>query len=101
MLAKPANEPANASAVPTDVRLRALTTLCETIAPIQQKKSVFYFGAGMSRPPDVARGELRTAVGTCSRANVSIYAVDARGILAAIVPDGRGLPTMVVRTGAQ
>ena len=98
--AKPTNEPANASAVPADVRLRALTTLCETIAPIQQRKALFYFSAGMSRPADVVLGELRAAVESCNRANVTIYPVDARGIQAAIVPNGRGLPAMIVRSGA-
>lgn len=99
-LAKPTNEPANTSAVPT-VRLRALTTLCETIAPIQQKKALFYFGSGISRPADVVQGELRTAAETCSRANVTIYPVDARGIQAVIAPNGRGLPVMVTRSGVE
>src|SRR5687768_13954488 len=35
-----------------DVRLRALKTLCQELTPIQQKKALMYFSAGMSRGGD-------------------------------------------------
>jgi VWFA-related protein len=70
-----------------DVRLRALKTLAEALAPIQQKKAILYFSAGMQRNGTDNQVELRAAVNAAVRANVAIYPVDARG-LQAIVPGG-------------
>ena len=70
-----------------DVRLRALITLSEALRPIQQKKSILYFSSGMQRNGSDNQVELRRAVNTAVRANVSIYPVDARG-LQAVVPGG-------------
>ena len=65
-----------------DVRLRALKTVCQELAPIQQKKALLYFSAGMSRSGDDNQIELRSATSTCNRGNVSIYPVDTRGLQA-------------------
>jgi VWFA-related protein len=65
-----------------DVRLRALKTLCQELTPIQQKKALLYFSAGMSRSGDDNQIELRSATSTCNRGNVSIYAIDTRGLQA-------------------
>ena len=65
-----------------DVRLRALKTLCQELTPIQQKKALMYFSAGMSRSGDDNQIELRSATSTCNRGNVTIYAVDTRGLQA-------------------
>jgi VWFA-related protein len=65
-----------------DVRLRALKTLCQELTPIQQKKALMYFSAGMSRSGDDNQIELRSATSTCNRGNVSIYAIDTRGLQA-------------------
>ena len=65
-----------------DVRLRALKTLCQELTPIQQKKALLYFSAGMRRSGDDNQIELRSATSTCNRGNVSIYAVDTRGLQA-------------------
>jgi VWFA-related protein len=65
-----------------DVRLRALKTVCQELAPIQQKKALLYFSAGMRRSGDDNQIELRSATSTCNRGNVSIYAVDTRGLQA-------------------
>ena len=70
-----------------DVRLRALKTLAEALAPIQQKKAILYFSAGMQRNGTDNQVELRAAVNAAVRANVAIYPVDARG-LQAVVPGG-------------
>jgi VWFA-related protein len=71
-----------------DVRLRALKTLCETVAPIQQKKAVLYFSAGMQRSGDDNQIELRAATNACNRGNVSLYPVDARGLQAMVGSGG-------------
>ena len=65
-----------------DVRLRALKTVCQELTPIQQKKALLYFSAGMRRSGDDNQVELRSATSTCNRGNVSIYAVDTRGLQA-------------------
>lgn len=70
-----------------DVRLRALRTLAESLAPIEQKKAILYFSAGMERSGQDNQVELRTAVNAAVRAHVSIYPVDTRG-LQAVAPGG-------------
>ena len=70
-----------------DVRLRALKALAETLAPLEQKKSILYFSAGMQRSGTDNQVELRAAINAAVRSNVAIYPVDSRG-LQAIVPGG-------------
>jgi VWFA-related protein len=70
-----------------DVRLRALRTLAETLAPIEQKKAILYFSAGMERSGQDNQIELRTAINAAVLAHVAIYPVDTRG-LQAVVPGG-------------
>ncbi len=64
-----------------------MKTLAEALAPIQQKKAILYFSAGMQRNGTDNQVELRAAVNAAVRANVAIYPVDARG-LQAVVPGG-------------
>ncbi|HEX5106834.1 MAG TPA: VWA domain-containing protein [Vicinamibacterales bacterium] len=71
-----------------DVRLRAMKTVCDTLSPIQQKKAVLYFSAGMNRAGDDNQIELRAATNSCNRGNVSIYPVDSRGLQAAVAGGG-------------
>lgn len=70
-----------------DRRLRAIKVLCEALAPIEQKKAILYFSAGMSRSGSDNQVELRAAINAANRANTSIYPVDSRG-LTAVVPGG-------------
>jgi VWFA-related protein len=70
-----------------DLRLRALRLLAETLTPIEQKKAILYFSAGMSRSGDDNQVELRGAINAAVRGNVSIYSVDTRG-LQALPPGG-------------
>jgi VWFA-related protein len=70
-----------------DVRLRALKTIAETLGPIEQKKAIVYFSAGMQRSGDDNQVELRAAINASVRGNVAIYPIDSRG-LQAIAPGG-------------
>lgn len=70
-----------------DMRLRILKTLAETLTPIEQKKAIVYYSAGMQRSGSDNQVELRAAINAAVRGNVSIYAVDTRG-LQAVVPGG-------------
>ena len=71
----------------TDRRLDALQTLSDALAGIEQKKSVIYFSSGMSQNGQDNQVELRRTVDRATRANVSLYAADMRG-LTALVPGG-------------
>jgi VWFA-related protein len=71
----------------TDRRLDALQTLADSLAAIQQKKSVVYFSSGMSQQGTDNQVQLRRTVDRANRANMSIYAADMRG-LQAQVPGG-------------
>ena len=50
-----------------DVRLRALKTLAEAMSPIEQKKSILYFSAGMQRSGQDNQVELRSAINAAVR----------------------------------
>jgi VWFA-related protein len=70
-----------------DVRLRALRTLAESLSPIEQKKAIVYFSAGMQRSGQDNMVELRSTINAAIRAHVAIYPIDTRG-LQAVVPGG-------------
>jgi VWFA-related protein len=71
----------------TDRRLDALQSLADAISGIQQKKSVIYFSSGMNQSGQDNQVQLRRTIDRASRANMSIYAADMRG-LQAHVPGG-------------
>jgi hypothetical protein len=61
--------------------LRALKTLAEAMAPIQQKKAILYFSPGMPRNGTDNPVELRAAVNALVSANVAIYPKDSLGLM--------------------
>jgi VWFA-related protein len=81
------NESTDLDMFNNDIRLRALKALADTLAPIEQKKAIVYFSAGMQRSGQDNQVELRAAVNSAVRANVAIYPIDTRG-LQAVVPGG-------------
>jgi VWFA-related protein len=64
----------------TDLRLQALATVARNLAGIDQKKSILYFSSGMTKTGVENQAQLRAAVNAAVRSNVSIYAVDSRGL---------------------
>jgi hypothetical protein len=71
-----------------DARLRAIRTLTEALAPIEQKKAILYFSNGhvaqrQRQPGGAAHRRSAPPYGP----TVSLYPVDARG-LQAVVPGG-------------
>jgi VWFA-related protein len=80
-------EPGELDVFNNDVRLRVLRTLAESLTHIEQKKAVVYFSAGMARGGSDNQIELRAAINAMVRGNVSVYAIDTRG-LQAVVPGG-------------
>ncbi len=71
----------------TDRRLEALQSVAESLARIEQKKSIIYLSSGMGRTGVENQSELRNAVNRAIRSNVTLYTMDMRG-LQAIVPGG-------------
>jgi VWFA-related protein len=82
-----------------DARLRAIKTLADALAPVEQKKAILYFSSGMERSGSDNQVELRTAISAAVRANVSLYPVDTRG-LQAVVPGGDATRASSFGTGA-
>ena len=56
------------------------TTLCETLAPIQGRKMMLFFTAGMGQESRLGTvASLRLATNTCNRVDVLIYPLDVSG----------------------
>ncbi len=68
----------------TDRRLEALRALAESMAQVEQKKSIIYFASGMDRTGVENQSELRATVNAAVRSNVSIYTTDTRGLQAMV-----------------
>jgi VWFA-related protein len=64
----------------TDLRLQALATVAKNLSGIDQKKSILYFSSGMTKTGVENQAQLRAAINAAVRSNVSIYAVDSRGL---------------------
>jgi VWFA-related protein len=71
----------------TDRRLQALANLANDLSTVPQRKSVIYFSGGMQRTGVENQTQLRTAINAATRANLSFYTVDVRG-LEAVIPGG-------------
>jgi VWFA-related protein len=64
----------------TDRRLQALMSLAQTMAQVEQKKSVLYFSSGLTRTGTENQAQLRATINAAVRSNMSIYPVDSRGL---------------------
>jgi VWFA-related protein len=71
----------------TDRRLQALVSLADDLRAVPQKKSVIYFSGGIQRTGTENESQLRAAINAATKANLSFYTVDIRG-LQAMVPGG-------------
>jgi VWFA-related protein len=67
----------------TDRKLAAIESLADLLREIPGKKSVLQFTSGITQTGEENRSQLRATTDAANRANVSIYSVDARGLLAA------------------
>ena len=82
----------------TDRKLEALSSLAQSMSKIEQKKSIIYFSNGTQQTGSENQAELRAAVNEAVKANVSIYAVDIRG-LQALPPGGEARQASMRGTG--
>jgi VWFA-related protein len=71
----------------TDRRLQAVRSVAQSLAKVDQKKSLIYFSGGIDRTGIENQSQLRAAINAAVKANLAIYAADIRG-LQAIVPGG-------------
>ena len=71
----------------TDRKLQALVDLANDLSVVPQHKSVIYFSGGMQRTGVENQTQLRAATNAATRANLSFYTIDVRG-LEAVVPGG-------------
>jgi VWFA-related protein len=68
----------------TDRKLMALESLADLLKEIPGKKSVLQFTSGITQTGEDNRSQLRATTDAANRANMSIYTVDSRGLLAEI-----------------
>jgi VWFA-related protein len=68
----------------TDRKLAAIEAVSDILKDIPGRKSVVHFTGGITQTGEENRSQLRAATDAANRSNVSIYTIDARGLLAEI-----------------
>jgi VWFA-related protein len=66
----------------TDRQLAALQTAVKMLGMLQEKKSLVYFASGLRLNGVNNRAQLQSTINSAIRANVSLYPIDARGLIA-------------------
>jgi len=66
----------------TDRKLTALGNALKMLASLPEKKALVYFSSGVTRSGIDNDAQLRATINAAVRSNVSIYPVDARGLVA-------------------
>jgi VWFA-related protein len=83
----------------TDRRLEALQDVSDSLARVEQKKSIVYFSSGLDGTGAENQAQLRNAVNRAIRGNVAIYPMDMRG-LQTVIPGGSATQASLRGTGA-
>lgn len=71
----------------TDRQLAAIEDAVKSLAAFPEKKAMLYFSSGIPKNGIDNQSQLRAAVNAAVRANVAIYSVDSRGLVAS-APSG-------------
>ena len=66
----------------TDRQLSALQTAMSMLRPLPERKSLVYFSSGLRLNGTDNNAQLRATTNAALRANVSVHAIDARGLVA-------------------
>jgi VWFA-related protein len=66
----------------TDEKLAAIESLASMLKAVPGRKSVIHFSSGITRTGQENQAQLRATISAANQANVSLYTMDARGLLA-------------------
>jgi VWFA-related protein len=85
----------------TDRKLSALEDACKKLGAFPEKKALVYFSSGVGKTGVENQSQIKATTNAATRANVSFYPVDARGLVAtppggdasAASPRGTGIIT--------
>ena len=67
----------------TDQKLAAIETAAKMLKNFPEEKALVYFSGGVSRSGLDNEAQLQASVNAATKANLAIYAIDARGLMAA------------------
>jgi len=66
----------------TDQKLAALESASRMLSPLPEKKALIYFTGGVSKTGVDNQAQLEASINAAVKANVAIYPIDARGLMA-------------------
>ena len=66
----------------TDRQLTALETAVKMLSSLPEKKALVYFSSGIQRSGMDNDAQLRATINAAIRSNVTVYTIDARGLVA-------------------
>ncbi len=66
----------------TDQKLAAIEQAARMLAPLPEKKALVYFSAGVNKTGIDNQAQLEATINAAVKANVAIYPIDARGLMA-------------------
>ncbi len=66
----------------TDRKLAAIETASRMLSSLPEKKALIYFASGMTKTGVDNEAQMRATVNAAIRGNVSLYPIDARGLVA-------------------
>ncbi len=70
------------NALNTDRELYAIQSIAKSLERVDQRKSLLYFSGGLTRQGIENQASMRAATNAAVRANMAIYSVDSRGLVA-------------------
>ena len=70
------------NALNTDRELYAIREIAQSLARVNQRKSLLYFSGGLTRQGIENEASMRAATNAAVRSNMAIYSVDSRGLQA-------------------
>jgi len=76
----------------------ALTTLAKSLSTVPGRKTLVMFTSGFPLPPNIApelTSEVMAAINECNQANIAIYPIDLRALIAGYQPDRSSLHSPV------
>jgi len=82
----------------TDQKLAAIESLATMLRQVPGRKNVIHFSSGISRTGQENQAQLRATIDAANQANVSLYTMDARGLLA-LPPGGDASSSSPSATG--